>query len=831
MNIFKLFGKSTSNRQIRIFYYFLLLAMIILGASLSLARFHSVKNSIQDAVALETKAHASMITGTALLDLLENPNSSHSIHYLSIKNRLVAETGLNPDVYKAYIWTLRDNHLFSVADSSIIGSVDYLPPNVKFSGPNSQTINDYLSGNTFVLIADDNDSIKTITISTPIRDPFTNKVIAYYALSFYYAGFHSQAVDEALDIALLFTGLILAFTIYYVFYLNHSKLKHSKELIRKGHQRYAELARESNTLTWELDKNKIFTFVSENAYKFLGYTAHELIGNKTFPDLLLNSEDPKFNQNLSSLLDYSARLLKMPLTLKSKTNDYTFTTTTIVPLFDSKNNVLGYQGICHDITQIEMTRRALRHEKELANKYLNLAGVMILVLNREGIITLINKRGCDILGADEKDILGKNWISNFILPNLRSKIQEVFDAIVFEGYNPKKTYENYIVNAQGQHLLIAWENSLLYDAAGKLSGVISSGEDITERRADKEKLIKLSYTDALTQLHNRRYYIENIPRFDVENNYPLTVVMGDINGLKLINDAFGHDAGDNLLINAANLIKQFCKKDYLAARIGGDEFVIFMPKTNAKEAETFVNEIKKNAKLLSTQSIGLSISFGCKTKTHLNENIHDILKSAEDVMYQDKLLESNSMRSGAIDTILRILYEKDKNSEKHCRDVALISTRIAKALGMNESDINEIEKAALLHDIGKIVISSPILDKPGKLTFDEYESIKSHCEVGFRILSSMQDLRNVATIVLNHHERWDGDGYPRGISGKSIPLKSRIISVADAYDAMTSERTYKKVFSKKEALDEVILNSGTQFDPNLVKVFKDNFSKIILESS
>jgi putative nucleotidyltransferase with HDIG domain len=232
-------------------------------------------------------------------------------------------------------------------------------------------------------------------------------------------------------------------------------------------------------------------------------------------------------------------------------------------------------------------------------------------------------------------------------------------------------------------------------------------------------------------------------------------------------------------------------------------------------------------KKITIESIELSISFGFATKNHTEIDIHETFRSAEDQMYRVKLLEIPSMRSSAIETILNTLYEKDKSSEVHSRTVSQISERISVAYGMNSQEVSVVKTAGLLHDIGKIIIPISIITKKGKLTSEEYNLIKGHPEIGFRILNSTHDMRSVSNIVLSHHERWDGKGYPRGIQAEDIPLQSRMISIADAFDAMTSKRSYRKTILKEAALKEIIRNAGTQFDPDLVKVFESNFEEIV----
>ena len=364
------------------------------------------------------------------------------------------------------------------------------------------------------------------------------------------------------------------------------------------------------------------------------------------------------------------------------------------------------------------------------------------------------------------------------------------------------------------------------DNEQKIVGII---QDITEVRNKELELEYSANNDFLTGIYNRRYYEDNLIKLDIEKNYPLTIVMADINGLKLINDAFGHKSGDDLLISAANIMRDSCRENDLLARIGGDEFVMVLPNTNESQTEKIIKDIKKKAEKVIIESIPLSVSFGYKSKHNLKDDIQEAFRGAEDSMYRQKLIEIPSMRSGAIETILTTLYEKDKYSEIHSRSVSLISERLAKSCGLNRQDVAEVKTAGLLHDIGKIIIPEIILKKEGKLTTEEYELMKTHSEIGFRILNSTSDMRGISNIVLNHHERWDGKGYPRGIKSDKIPYKSRIISIADAFDAMTSLRTYQETISVDKALKEIIDNAGTQFDPELVEVFKLHFDEIIID--
>lgn len=188
-------------------------------------------------------------------------------------------------------------------------------------------------------------------------------------------------------------------------------------------------------------------------------------------------------------------------------------------------------------------------------------------------------------------------------------------------------------------------------------------------------------------------------------------------------------------------------------------------------------------------------------------------------MYRHKVIESNSMRGNIINVILNTLYEKNPREERHSKRVSELCQRIGVAMGLSETEINKLKVSGLLHDIGKIAIEEQVLNKPGRLTDQEWNEIKRHPDIGYRILSSSLEMMEIAQYILFHHERFDGTGYPRGLKREEIPLLSRIIAVADAYDAMTNARTYKKALDKDAAIKELIQNKGTQFDPHIVDVF------------
>lgn len=355
--------------------------------------------------------------------------------------------------------------------------------------------------------------------------------------------------------------------------------------------------------------------------------------------------------------------------------------------------------------------------------------------------------------------------------------------------------------------------------------VIAILRDISKQKKDQLYIEYLSYHDQLTGLYNRRFMEEELKRLDTERNLPFTIVMLDVNGLKLTNDAFGHVLGDNLLKKIADSLKKLCRSDDIVARLGGDEFIILLPKTSNKEAEIMLDRMKKSFSKEKVENIQLSVSLGWETKKNQNELMKDIFIKAEDNMYQQKLIESQSMRNEMVEVIFKSLKDKNNQEKKHSERVSFISKSIGEELSLSLEFIRDLEIAGAMHDIGKISIDENLLNKKEILTWEEYEEIKKHSNNGYQILKSVDKYSKIAEYILYHHERWDGKGYPIGLKEEKIPLASRILGIADAYESMTSHRAYRQAFTKEKAIEEIVNNSAKQFDPKLVDVFVNKVYK------
>jgi diguanylate cyclase (GGDEF)-like protein len=329
----------------------------------------------------------------------------------------------------------------------------------------------------------------------------------------------------------------------------------------------------------------------------------------------------------------------------------------------------------------------------------------------------------------------------------------------------------------------------------------------------------LAFYDELTGLRNRKYVDELLRGIDADGQLPLSVIIGDFNGLKLVNDAFGHAFGDALLKLAASALKNTCREQDIVSRWGNGEFLILLPRTDAREAEALVGRLKDACAKAEHQSIFVDITFGCSTKAQAGELLTDVINKAENLMYDHKIVDTKSMRSKTIKIIMSTLHEKNPREAAHSSRVGELSRLISEAAGFSNGDAVMMGTIGFLHDIGKIAIGEEVLNKTGKLTETEVALIRQHPEIGCRILLSSYGVSDMTEAVLCHHERWDGQGYPRGLAGEAIPRISRIIAIADSYDAMTSERPYKNKMTAEEAREEIRRNAGYQFDPDIAALF------------
>jgi len=472
----------------------------------------------------------------------------------------------------------------------------------------------------------------------------------------------------------------------------------------------------------------------------------------------------------------------------------------------------------------ELEEKLVESERSKSVLLSNLPGMAYRCnYDREWTMQFVSEGCFNLTGYKVEDLLNNKKLSfnDLINPEFKDYLWSVWNEILALKTVFKHEYQ--IITASGELKWVYEQGQGVYNENGEVIAIEGLIIDITDRKKREDEVVYLNNHDTLTGLHNRIYFKAEQDRLDTENQLPLSIILGDINGLKLINDAFGHAKGDMIIVETAKILKSCCREKDVLARIGGDEFCILLPDTNSEMALEILNKIKKACadynRNISNEAYNISISLGYCTKETVEMDLDKVIKAAEDYMYKCKLLERKSSHSDIIASIKATMFEKNKETDEHADRLAVLSKMVGKKLNLPPTALDELELLAMLHDIGKVGIDDRILNKPGKLNDDEWLIMKKHPQIGYRIAMSSPELMLIAEYILSHQERWDGKGYPQGLAGKDIPVLSRIIAVVDAYDAMTKDRVYRKAMTKKAAIEEIMKNAGTQFDANIAKIF------------
>lgn len=497
---------------------------------------------------------------------------------------------------------------------------------------------------------------------------------------------------------------------------------------------------------------------------------------------------------------------------------------TIVPLID-EGKIFAVAGIYANLDIIKEKDKIIEEQENILKVVMDTLPGRVFFKDKEGRYVYVNKQFDEFYNKDGiGEVVGKTNIDIHPTEELAAKYSREDNEVIKNKRSIKA--ETILYSEDGEEIYTEAVKVPVIDKSGDVAGVVGLVLDVTEKKEAEKKLRKLSFTDILTGLYNRTYFEEKVKEFQSEEYLPVGVIMGDANGLKLVNDTLGHDQGDELLRLIAQALKDVCGEKQLIFRTGGDEFVILSKNTTEQECEIIIKNIFDRCKMYKHDLINVSISLGASVADSLNKSIYEALKEADDKVYRQKLLQKTSLNSSIMYSLQMGLEAKSLETEEHTDRVLANSIAIGEKLSLPMSVMDELTIVAKLHDIGKIGINEEILLKKGELTEDEFEVVKTHTEKGYRIVKASNQLDNVAKGVLAHHERWDGNGYPLKLEGEKIPLVSRIVSVADSYDAMTNNGIYKRCLNKEEAIEELKRCSGKQFDPIIVKAFIEYLEEI-----
>ncbi|MEJ8554561.1 diguanylate cyclase [Tepidibacter sp. Z1-5] len=446
-------------------------------------------------------------------------------------------------------------------------------------------------------------------------------------------------------------------------------------------------------------------------------------------------------------------------------------------------------------------------------------------------------------------LMRKNAFFIFILSCILSLLLgiKLKNMIVY----PMKAFENEITKMGDENLPIHIEtkgpNEFINFSNILAKSLNQMNHSIYRYKKENKHLRLISNTDGLTSLYNHRYFYECFNEKISLGCRPITVLFCDIDKFKLINDIHGHTIGDMILKEIGNIIKESAQENGLIFRYGGEEFVVMLDNYTEEKSFSLAEDIRINiikSKKIQKYSGDLPVTISIGLASYPDDSIDakDLIEKADKAMYFAKQNGRNQccIYKEEIDTIIlqasiefakqEILIDsafaisaaidaKDMYTGKHSELVTRYSLLLAEKLQLSVRDKYVLRIGALLHDCGKIGIPDEIIHKPTRLTDEEFNIIKNHTILGNNIAKHIVKNPVIIACVRNHHERWDGKGYPDGLAGESIPIHARIVCVADSYHAMISDRPYRKSLAQDEAFKELRKNKGTQFDPDLVEVF------------
>ncbi|WP_373482317.1 HD domain-containing phosphohydrolase [Acetobacterium sp.] len=451
----------------------------------------------------------------------------------------------------------------------------------------------------------------------------------------------------------------------------------------------------------------------------------------------------------------------------------------------------------------------------------------VMVVDPAGKIEMLNKVAQKLTGWTNEEARGKQYTEVFVLSH-EDRCQEIQDPIV-TAMETDQTQE-----LKNHAVLMAKDGSVFHleDSAapiknekGETIGIVLVFRDVSEKKEQRKEIEYLSFHDALTGLYNRRFLEAELLRLDTERNLPISIIMGDVNGLKLTNDIFGHAHGDIFLKKIADVMRRTCRGDDIIARWGGDEFVVLLPKTTIAQAKQIKSRIKTEFARDGVKVIKGNISLGCDVKVSLEQSIMECLESAEEKMYAVKILERDDFKSSTLDSIITTLQSDSPQEEEHAQRVSQWCHDLGVSMELSHVKIRRLKLAGYFHDIGKIVLHKDLLEQNSELTEEELTEIKKHPIMGYRILNAFDDTMSLADAVLHHHERWDGSGYPKGLKGEEIPFLARVVAVVSCYDRLATAQERQELELNQNPLIDLDKMEG-YFDPEIKREFINMIKKI-----
>ncbi|MGC9490781.1 MAG: PAS domain S-box protein [Thermovirgaceae bacterium] len=545
--------------------------------------------------------------------------------------------------------------------------------------------------------------------------------------------------------------------------------------------------------------------------RLFGYSREESTGRRITD--LLGDED--LNGNIVGNLQRILREGYMEAETVRKTKDGTDRYVSVRGVaVEWAEGVEGLYAIYRDMTEYHETYQNLEREKiHWENLFLRSPLAIALVDEKDRFIR-VNGRFEELFGYENEELVGRS-VNEVLAPGDAyrdaSEISRLAHQGVVDGLERKRRRKDG-----------TWIDVAIIGHPFEVEGerrAYAMYQDIRERKRAQERILYLGQHDGLTGLFNQGYLESELNRLDQPDFLPLGIIMIDVDNLKLVNDAFGHLEGNRQLEQTAELLKEHCRSTDIYGRWGGDEFLLIMPRSDVPVVRAVRDRLRQVSRVDNEGcGIPLSVSVGMAVKEDIRQNLNDVRKQAEEEMYRDKLLSQELTRKALFEAVKRRL-EEDPGRASHIRRVCDLARRFFLYLGLDKWNAGRLDLLARFHDVGNVAVPRELLERPGPLDEVEMRQVKRHVERGYHIARNLRPLTAIAEEILHHHERYDGTGYPLGLSGEDIPFLSRVFAVIDAFDAMTGYRVYRNPVPEEDAAKEIESLSGRQFDPHLAASF------------
>jgi diguanylate cyclase (GGDEF)-like protein/PAS domain S-box-containing protein len=592
------------------------------------------------------------------------------------------------------------------------------------------------------------------------------------------------------------------------------------ELEESGRSKHLQLVVENtDSIVLRIDKQGRITFINHFALSFFGFSKDELVGHNVLGTIVPRTESTGRDMSVlfQDLLTHPHRYVTNENENICKNGQKVWISWINAPLLDETGGLAEIICIGNNISQCKQAEEALRLSESYYRAIFETSGTAIIIIEDDATISHVNSHFEELSGYSRQEVEGrKSWI-DFVHPHDAAEVREHLFWRRRDRDLTLSQCEHRFIDRNGKEHHVLMSVNLIRETNQSVASFI----DITGRKEMEKRLEEMSLYDSLTGLYNRNFFEAEMGRFSNGRYAPVGIVVCDLDGLKLVNDTLGHNSGDEMIVNAARLLKHSFRSSDIVARIGGDEFAVLVPDTPKKDAPKLVQRLRKAVEEHNAHNpkIPLFLAIGYAISDKDTPNMQHLFREADNRMYREKIQNEQSARSALVQGLTSAIEARDFAIEGHCDRLQELATPLARAEGLTENRINDLLLFARFHDLGKVGIPDRILFKPGPLTREEYRQMKGHCEIGHRIADSVMDLKPIAEWILKHHEQWDGQGYPLGLQGRDIPLECRILAIADAYEAMTSDRPYRTAMPREKAFRELRRCAGTQFDPDLTEQF------------